>query len=544
MTIPAITLNEIAFHQSYGSLLAKAESFTKKFQISKNEIDLDQAWNIYYRISSECDAKMKEMEYLELKNVSPSLLNMKNLQIVMPGFYHPGSSKDSLCYITGFNPVLSLFPSKQHPRKLTMIGSDQKNYLFLLKGHEDNRQDERVMQFFGLINTLLSTDHQTQKKNLSIRRYPVIPLSPNAGLIGWVPNCDTLHALIKEYRNSYKINPSIEYELIKSMCGNFEIACIINKVEVFRHVMDNTYGQDLYKILWLKSKNSEVWFERRTNYTRSHAVMCMAGYILGLGDRHPSNLMLDRYSGKIVHIDFGDCFESAMRRERCPEKVPFRLTRMMVRAMEVSGIEGTFRITCEQTMKVLRENKDSLLAILEAFVYDPLISFRLLTGDILREGKKMEKIAKGNEQNFTANANFRPSMAIGKIQDEDETALKNKAAFKDQRKKIGLGVIDAANKEEEKEAPANNNQGVLQEGYNILMSLSVDDAAAEASSIDQEKLNQTAQFVMNRIKGKLNGEEFGKKFIYDVQRQVDKLIKQATSDENLAQCYIGWCPYW
>ena len=62
-------------------------------------------------------------------------------------------------------------------------------------------------------------------------------------------------------------------------------------------------------MLWLKSRNSEVWLERRTGYTRSSAVMSMVGYLLGLGDRHPSNLMLDRYSGKLLHIDFGDCFE-------------------------------------------------------------------------------------------------------------------------------------------------------------------------------------------------------------------------------------------
>lgn len=37
--------------------------------------------------------------------------------------------------------------------------------------------------------------------------------------------------------------------------------------------------------------------------------MSMVGYVLGLGDRHPSNLMLDRHSGRIIHIDFGDCFE-------------------------------------------------------------------------------------------------------------------------------------------------------------------------------------------------------------------------------------------
>lgn len=45
--------------------------------------------------------------------------------------------------------------------------------------------------------------------------------------------------------------------------------------------------------------------------------------------------MLDRLSGKILHIDFGDCFEVAMTREKFPEKIPFRLTRMLINAMEV-----------------------------------------------------------------------------------------------------------------------------------------------------------------------------------------------------------------
>ena len=120
----------------------------------------------------------------------------------------------------------------------------------------------------------------------------------------------------------------------------------------------------------------------------------MVGYILGLGDRHPSNIMLERSTGKIVHIDFGDCFEIAMRREKFPEKIPFRLTRMLTKAMEVSGIEGNYRTTCENTMKVMRENKESLLAIMEAFVYDPLISFRLMN----------PKMFKGHEGDQEGNA--------------------------------------------------------------------------------------------------------------------------------------------
>lgn len=68
-----------------------------------------------------------------------------------------------------------------------------------------------------------------------------------------------------------------------------------------------------------------------------------------------------------------------MKREKFPERVPFRLTRMLVKALEASGIEGTFRHTCEIVMRVLRENRESLMAVLEAFVYDPLLNWRLLT---------------------------------------------------------------------------------------------------------------------------------------------------------------------
>lgn len=41
--------------------------------------------------------------------------------------------------------------------------------MFLLKGHEDLRQDERVMQLFGLVNTLLLNDPDTFRRNLTIQ---------------------------------------------------------------------------------------------------------------------------------------------------------------------------------------------------------------------------------------------------------------------------------------------------------------------------------------------------------------------------------------
>jgi FKBP12-rapamycin complex-associated protein len=129
---------------------------------------------------------------------------------------------------------------------------------------------------------------------------------------------------------------------------NYDKLPLLGKVEIFRQVLEETTGQDLAKMLWLKSKTADVWCERRASFTRSCAVMSMAGYILGLGDRHPSNLMLERVSGRVVHIDFGDCFEITKQRSKCPEIIPFRLTRMMTTAMGQSGIAGTYRVTCER----------------------------------------------------------------------------------------------------------------------------------------------------------------------------------------------------
>lgn len=36
--------------------------------------------------------------------------------------------------------------------------------------------------------------------------------------------------------------------------------------------------------------------------------------------------------------------------------------------MEVSGIEGNFRSTCENVMQVLRTNKDSVMAMMEVWM--------------------------------------------------------------------------------------------------------------------------------------------------------------------------------
>ena len=357
------TLRESSFVQAFGRDLKEAQEWCHQYDQSGDVNDLNQAWDLYYQVFRRISRQLPQLTTLELTYCSPNLLNAKDLDLAVPGTYRSGKP---VVRINSFETTFTVINSKQRPRKLSVNGSDGVAYAFLLKGHEDIRQDERVMQLFGLCNTLLSNDSECFKRHLNIQRYPAIPLSQNSGLLGWVPNSDTLHVLIREYRESRKILLNIEHRIMLQMAPDYDNLTLMQKVEVFGYALDNTTGQDLYRVLWLKSKSSEAWLERRTNYTRSLGVMSMVGYILGLGDRHPSNLMLDRVTGKIIHIDFGDCFEVATKREKYPERVPFRLTRMLTYAMEVSNIEGSFRITCEHVMRVLRDNKESVMAVLEA----------------------------------------------------------------------------------------------------------------------------------------------------------------------------------
>lgn len=530
-------LRDISFRNSYDRYLTEAQDWLIKFKRSGRTTDLHQAWDIYQFLFKRL--KMQILNFkkakVELPHVSPGLTNALNLELAVPGTYN---GPKNMVRINSFSHSVTVIPSKQRPRRISILGNDGRQYQFLLKGNEDLRQDERVMQLFRLINVCLDNTRSTSNIGLGIIQYSVLPLSNNSGLIGWVENCDTLNQLVVQYRDSHNLSQNIESKLVQNKSpgekrGRVEQGWdsyyklpLLHKVHIFKQVQEETTGQDLSKMLWLKSKTADVWVERRANFTKSSAVMSMVGYILGLGDRHPSNLMLDRVSGRVVHIDFGDCFEVTAKRAICPEIVPFRLTRMLTNAMETSGIEGTYRVNCERTMRVLRENRDSVMAMLEAFVYDPLISWRLLkstTNDMINS---WDAAATGVEE----------TSAVDRIREQIPTGSALGLSVDDEEE--GLTSVESGIVARSMAASMKEGKTVRKHGK------SIDESSGDS---DADTLNARALEVITRIQAKLTGRDFVSNDDDDdlkVDEQVYELIKEATSEENLCQLYIGWCALW
>ena len=55
-----------------------------------------------------------------------------------------------------------------------------------------------------------------------------------------------------------------------------------------------------------------AWFNARLAFTRTAAVWSMVGHVLGLGDRHGENIMVDLVTGDCVHIDFACLFDKVL----------------------------------------------------------------------------------------------------------------------------------------------------------------------------------------------------------------------------------------
>ncbi|XP_065804990.1 DNA-dependent protein kinase catalytic subunit isoform X2 [Labrus bergylta] len=392
-----------------------------------------------------------------LKEYSPWLSGFKadafSNELEIPGQYD-GRSKPLPEYhakITGFDERVKVMSSIRRPKRLIIRGDDEQDHPFLVKGGEDLRQDQRIEQLFSVMNILLSHDAACTHRGLTLRTYQVIPISTRIGLIEWMENTCTLkeflyNTLTKEEEKrtegsveNYKKWLSSFHPKAPNTAAMYAPAYKKAKrndtVNTFLKVLQH-WPTDLLKRAFLKMCNGpEAFLSLRSHFISSHALLCISHWILGIGDRHLSNFMINMETGGMVGIDFGHAFGSATQFLPVPELMPFRLTQQFVNLMQPLKESGLIQSVMVHALRAYRAEPDLLLNTMDVFVKEPSLDWKNF------ELKQLKKGGTWTEDVNTKEINWYPLQKVNFARRKLEGA--NPAAITSEELKLGFEKTEA-----------------------------------------------------------------------------------------------------
>lgn len=417
-----------------------------------------------------------------------------------------------------FNPEIKIMQSKAKPKKVSIYAASstvasrnslptdgralpedvgEMHFLVKQEAKGDLRKDSRVQDLNNVINRLLASrkgssgpNSRRRRLRLQLRTFSVVCLAEDCGILEWVPNTESLRSVItgtynpqiapdSAHRWGRRItnfaDPELRDTFSKCQDVYFKKGDLDLATKKFDELILKQYLPVMYWWFIQNFSSPHAWYQARANFTLSTAVWSAVGHIIGLGDRHSENILIDTKSGECVHVDFDCIFDKGLILPK-PEVIPFRLTPNMLDAFGPAGANGMFSGALTESIRTLRKNRDTLLSVLEPFLNDPVINFK-------SKSQRKSKDDKG-------------------VKDAEE-----------------IKRVIAKDAEEARKVIANI-EGRLNGEYNLI-------------NPNIKKMNKDTAISSEPV-------HFTK---LSVEGQVQRMIMEATSKDNLVQVYVGWMPW-
>jgi serine/threonine-protein kinase ATR len=235
--------------------------------------------------------------------------------------------------MTAFCRDVGVMHSRAKPKRLKAIaigptggeGSacEIGEYHFLVKNEPkgDLRKDARVQDLNNVINRMMSVSsgQSLGHRRLHLRTFMVTVLSEDTGMLEWVPMTKTVRELVTKSYNpqASPFSPRRRGRRATHFVDNVLKGAFDKAHKMFLATADAKRAAAMFEELCLKAYppllywwflnhfvDPHSWYEARTRFALSCAVWSGVGHVIGLGDRHAENILVDTASGACVHVDF------------------------------------------------------------------------------------------------------------------------------------------------------------------------------------------------------------------------------------------------
>ena len=323
----------------------------------------------------------------------------------LPGQYTGHTAPQPECHVTleCAADQLVMLESMRLPKRLTFRCSDQTERRFLVKGGEDLRLDQRVQQLMTAMNATLDASAPCAARGLRMRTYAVAPLSTSVGLLEWMDGTETLKGFmqgavqrgsdtrqvkgeLEQLHKADKLYTEYAHKFSAKGSKAFSQSMIAETATADKCKLA---GQRLEAAQALAPKNllgrgilahatgAEGFLSMRSAFASSLAALTVAQYLLGIGDRHLDNFMIEPATGRAIAIDFGMAFGHATYMLPVPELMAVRLTAQMTSFLQPLDTPVLLKAAMQHTLGALRARRDDLLRLMEVFVAEPLLDWEV-----------------------------------------------------------------------------------------------------------------------------------------------------------------------
>lgn len=258
---------------------------------------------------------------------SGSFYGLGSAVVEIPGQYSPNSAHDTkpapelhIKLVRFEGNIQVIFRNGQLARKIGLVGSDGKVYIFLLQFAVPywTKTDERTAQIHNIFGSLLRRDKNACRRNLWMKPCPAIPIAQRLRMIFEDQSHVSLEEIYVSAQQRKGIDPTSPSHLFQNeLRKRLELSSSDkdNPVddestrsaklhafhEVCRQVDNNILSDFIHRVF---DSDAESLFKFRKVFSNQLAINSLLQYAFDANDRSPSRFMFSVKTGQVLAPDF------------------------------------------------------------------------------------------------------------------------------------------------------------------------------------------------------------------------------------------------